>query len=772
MKPGSKPPNTTYIITNRNKSNPNHLERLHSVVPSAPEPKNRSSRNTSPGNTSPGNTQSAFPGKTHGTSSGNTQRTSPGNTSPGNTQSASPPLSDDFRQRPTLPPSAPFEVQHRSWLSESESLSPAQQQRLLAHQHEQQRLDREAAERQRVLQAEQQQLAEAQERRRLARQRENEWLRQEQARLANAQHGTYAQGPEQPPGSWSSLTDGTAPDGTAGQQQRRRRTDSDSSVNPVDSRTHAEPDAINGDMAHELQDTANRSELKAKSAAHPADTDTTVQTMAFQPPVESPSTARADARCIVDNIHVCQSCGYEIMLKAKTCHNCSASLLVSVTLESPVSDLRRQYHLAREISKLLPDTSFAGIKKSISSPKLPSLTHLLRNDAQAIQQLFEREGIISKIGTDKNIVEKRLNLPSKAIKSAAVVVALIFLAAVYFFFIREDAPVSGRALADKAVSATVMVHCNNQSGTGFFISASQIVTNAHVLCTNYNDLHVITSNNEKLFVNVIDVDKRVDLAMLSTKEKTSHDFLPLADASKVKRGDSVYIIGNPVGMDFSFAKGVISHHNRYFFKNTYIQIDGNVNPGNSGGPVLNEKGEVVGVITLKLMTGDGIALAIPSNYIFDYNFTNVASPTSYNNRSWRERLRETEDLAMKDARMESNMADKIIVHRARYEDGWVYALVVEYSHKFKTREVLTFIVKEDGKEICRIQGGTNGWIRQPEGEGQLNSNLPPARATMYSLRASKCPSAIAHGRATITPEDAVADHPPVTIEMPERRFVR
>src|SRR6185503_6369190 len=85
--------------------------------------------------------------------------------------------------------------------------------------------------------------------------------------------------------------------------------------------------------------------------------------------------------------------------------------------------------------------------------------------------------------------------------------------------------------------------------------------------------------------------------------------LPLGDVEDVALGDRVMMIGSPMGLEFTVHEGLVSHLGRVAQGVAFIQLDAKVNPGNSGGPIIDEQGRVVGVVTLKQAQAEGIGLA-------------------------------------------------------------------------------------------------------------------------------------------------------------------
>ncbi len=169
-------------------------------------------------------------------------------------------------------------------------------------------------------------------------------------------------------------------------------------------------------------------------------------------------------------------------------------------------------------------------------------------------------------------------------------------------------------------------------GSGFIIDASGlVVTNNHVIA-DADEITVILhdENKTELKAKVVGRDPRSDLALLKVDAKKDLPFVKWADSTKARTGDWVVAIGNPFGLSSSVTTGIISTIARNIsaqMKNSpggadivdgYIQTDAAINMGNSGGPLFNMNGEVVGVNTAILSpsgTNIGIGFAIPSEVV-------------------------------------------------------------------------------------------------------------------------------------------------------------
>lgn len=163
-------------------------------------------------------------------------------------------------------------------------------------------------------------------------------------------------------------------------------------------------------------------------------------------------------------------------------------------------------------------------------------------------------------------------------------------------------------------------------GSGFVLSADgQILTNAHVVA-GADEVMVRLVDGTEYKAQVLGEDANVDLALLKIEPKKKLVPAALGDSSKVKVGEWAIAIGNPFGFDHSLTVGIISAKERTnIFQGegaakyqNYLQTDASINHGNSGGPLCNIKGEVIGMNTAISTPNDGsigIGFAIPINFI-------------------------------------------------------------------------------------------------------------------------------------------------------------
>lgn len=165
------------------------------------------------------------------------------------------------------------------------------------------------------------------------------------------------------------------------------------------------------------------------------------------------------------------------------------------------------------------------------------------------------------------------------------------------------------------------------TGTGFFISTDgYILTNYHVISDAYSSSSTITIllyDGSSYEASVAGTEADNDLALLKI-EKSDCNAVTFADSSQISIGDTCYAVGNPLGeLNFTMTSGIVSALDREVMTSSYesainmFQFDAAINNGNSGGPLYNANGEVIGVISAKASSSgssvEGLGFAIPSN---------------------------------------------------------------------------------------------------------------------------------------------------------------
>ena len=183
---------------------------------------------------------------------------------------------------------------------------------------------------------------------------------------------------------------------------------------------------------------------------------------------------------------------------------------------------------------------------------------------------------------------------------------------------------TAQEIAKKALDATVFLEMKNRNdkrlgfGSGFFVQPNRLVTNHHVIAgaargTAKQVDKTTTYNIEGFTV----LDEKHDLAILQVLDLEITP-LPLGNSNAVKIGETVYVAGNPKGLEGTFSDGIISAirpEGNNLMRGKVLQMTAPISPGSSGGPVLNHNGEVIGVSFMTIEGGQNLNFAIPSNYI-------------------------------------------------------------------------------------------------------------------------------------------------------------
>lgn len=183
-----------------------------------------------------------------------------------------------------------------------------------------------------------------------------------------------------------------------------------------------------------------------------------------------------------------------------------------------------------------------------------------------------------------------------------------------------------KELARTYGEAVTLVQTSSGLGSGFIINdRGYCVTNYHVVEKETRIAVTIfhrTKNGEFQRrqikdVEIVALNPFFDLALLRIPLQKDFSFrtVYLAENDQQREGEEVFAIGNPLGLERSVSRGIVSTRNRNMNGIVYIQTTTQINPGNSGGPLFNSRGEVIGVTNMKLILGEGLGFAIPITYV-------------------------------------------------------------------------------------------------------------------------------------------------------------
>ncbi|WP_396179248.1 trypsin-like peptidase domain-containing protein [Flavobacterium sp.] len=194
-----------------------------------------------------------------------------------------------------------------------------------------------------------------------------------------------------------------------------------------------------------------------------------------------------------------------------------------------------------------------------------------------------------------------------------------------------------KEIAKKCMPSTVSVIMEDKYnqplslGSGFIVGDGKIITNVHVIKDAIFGYAIISGETQRHKIEgYFSINKKNDLVLLSvpTLKAKSIEFSP----AKPEIGEKIYAIGNPKGLSGTISEGIVSGI-RSFENEDLIQITAPISPGSSGGPVINNQGQLIGVSVSTLESGQNLNFAIPSTYVIELIGTSTNQMTKLNIKS-------------------------------------------------------------------------------------------------------------------------------------------
>jgi serine protease Do len=171
---------------------------------------------------------------------------------------------------------------------------------------------------------------------------------------------------------------------------------------------------------------------------------------------------------------------------------------------------------------------------------------------------------------------------------------------------------------DKIVPSILKINTASGSGSGFYVQDYDLViTNYHVV-SGFKKVALEMQDKNTLAADVMVINPLIDIALLKPEKTLSG--LPGVSFKRqdsIKNRDKVSVLGYPFGMPFTVTEGIVSAAKQLLNGQSYIQTDAAVNPGNSGGPVVNVNGEIIGVTTSKFTQADNMGFALPIDHVIE-----------------------------------------------------------------------------------------------------------------------------------------------------------
>ncbi|HEY6099457.1 MAG TPA: S1C family serine protease, partial [Anaeromyxobacter sp.] len=344
----------------------------------------------------------------------------------------------------------------------------------------------------------------------------------------------------------------------------------------------------------------------------------------------------------------CGSCGQATDAPAR-CPRCGASLLVDVILDPAPREPRLLFKAARAAAEaeVVPGLDYARARAALERPGATVAAAMPRDRARALISYLAIEGFgaVARASAPAPRTRRR----SRAALAAAIGAAAAGTALAAILALRgrpasdpprqagaardppaapaapparspESAPgkapaaLSTAQLADLARPALAVLTCRGKLGSGFFVSHDRVLTNAHVTCGPGATLDVKLGAGRQLIGRVKSHDGWLDYAVVEVPGADVGAPLPLGDSTVLAAGDPVVLVGSPLGLEATVHDGKVSFVARNLEGVAHVQVNADVNPGNSGGPLLDGRGRVVGIVTLKAEDATGVGFALPVEY--------------------------------------------------------------------------------------------------------------------------------------------------------------
>lgn len=213
----------------------------------------------------------------------------------------------------------------------------------------------------------------------------------------------------------------------------------------------------------------------------------------------------------------------------------------------------------------------------------------------------------------------------KKITKYIIEILLILISIIIYFIYNKENKLSN--IYDSLVYIESQDNLEIINGSGFVYKVNNnkayIVTNYHVVSDN-NKIYVYNVLKEKKEASLLGYDEVNDIAIITIQNNSNLKSANIGNSDKVKLGDNIYAAGTPISSNYigTITKGIVSFVNREITLkkgNTYktIQFDAPISKGNSGGPLLSQGGNVIGMIFVKESNIEGVSFALPINFVMD-----------------------------------------------------------------------------------------------------------------------------------------------------------
>ncbi|WP_224366749.1 S1C family serine protease [Hyalangium versicolor] len=413
---------------------------------------------------------------------------------------------------------------------------------------------------------------------------------------------------------------------------------------------------------------------------------------------------------------------------------CGASLLIDVSLKEPVADERRRFALARALALLGPPApTFSQARISLGLPGERLVRGVSRAFAQKLVAVLSEHGVSAVLQPAEPLVAQPVaEAPRRSGWGVLVAVLLLVVVAgaahrlwssqspetrksVAFGLgapslaseeTRRPVGLSTQEISQRSMPSTVSLRCENHMGSGFFVEEELALTNAHVACPVGKRMSVLLPDGRQLIGETLARDEVLDLATVRVVGAKAVP-LKVGDVTRLQPGDPIVFIGSPKGLDFTVHEGKVGYVGRQDLGIGYVQVNATINPGNSGGPLLDGRGEVVGVVSMKIMDAEGLGLALPIAYAS--KLTSVPSSPEAAGR-WEELLaRVSRDEQREIENYKEDMAQPRLDSIAVVPNVGLVVMLIEHFDSPPSRK-RHGLVLQAGSEPCSMPADFEFWF--------------------------------------------------------------
>ena len=423
----------------------------------------------------------------------------------------------------------------------------------------------------------------------------------------------------------------------------------------------------------------------------------------------------------------CPRCGKPAPLAGRVCPHCKGDLLVDVVLDAAPPDGRSRYQLARSLAALGPPApSFSSAQQAVAIPHSVLVSGATRELARRVLRLLDEHG--GRGRTTAAVADDPAGADG-GLSGFVVVAALLIAAGIAGYgWLRhlgsndeiemparrgrvaaQGPPLAAQELAARAAPGTVTLRCRDSQGSGFFVTPDLVLTDAHVLCPAGEPLRAVFADGRDLAGEPAQRDGGLDLALVRVAGANAPP-LPLGDATALRTGDRVLFIGTPAGQ-LAAQEGVVSHTARSLFGVGFLQIDTDAEAG-SGGPLLDARGRVVGIVSARVAHAPGLGFALPINYAYAGDSPLLAPPVEPqpDAAAWRGLLAKISAADRKEVvRMSSGTGRPALLALNSVPGKGLVAVVARRTRSRPRSETVSFTFRNGQRVLCRVSALVNGW---------------------------------------------------------------